>query len=50
MVPDVKRNIMLQRELEGKSFKDKKAWWKYNVNTVAKNQYSKYEHPKKAKK
>lgn len=46
VVPDVKRNIMLQRELEGKSFKDKKAWWKYNVNTVAKNQYSKYEYPK----
>ena len=48
-IPDVKRNIMLKKELNGKSYKDKKAWWDYNIKTVAKNQYSKYKYPKKIK-
>ena len=48
-VPDVKRNIMLKKELNGKSYKDKKVWWDYNIKTVAKNQYSKYKYPKKIK-
>lgn len=48
-IPDVKRNIMLKKELNGKSYKDKKVWWDYNIKTVAKNQYSKYKYPKKIK-
>lgn len=48
-IPDVKRNIMLKKELDGKSYKDKKVWWDYNIKTVAKNQYSKYKYPKKIK-
>ena len=48
-IPDVKRNIMLKQELNGKSYKDKKVWWDYNIKTVAKNQYSKYKYPKKIK-
>lgn len=48
-IPDVKRNIMLKKELNGKSYKDKKFWWDYNIKTVAKNQYSKYKYPKKIK-
>ena len=48
-IPDVKRNIMLKKELNGKSYKDKKIWWDYNIKTVAKNQYSKYKYPKKIK-
>jgi hypothetical protein len=46
-IPNISRNIMLKRELNGKSFKDKKIWWQYNISTVAKNQYSKYKYPKK---
>ena len=49
-IPDVKRNIILKKELNGKSYKDKKVWWDYNIKTVAKNQYSKYKYPKKLKK
>jgi len=41
--------IMLKKELNGKSYKDKKVWWDYNIKTVAKNQYSKYKYPKKIK-
>ena len=48
-IPDVSRNIMLKKELNGKSYKDKKVWWDYNIKTVAKNQYSKYKYPKKIK-
>ena len=48
-IPDIKRNIMLKKELNGKSYKDKKVWWDYNIKTVAKNQYSKYKYPKKIK-
>ena len=48
-VPNIKRNIMLKKELNGKSYKDKKVWWDYNIKTVAKNQYSKYKYPKKIK-
>ena len=48
-IPDVKKNIMLKKELNGKSYKDKKVWWDYNIKTVAKNQYSKYKYPKKIK-
>ena len=48
-IPDVKRNIMIKKELNGKSYKDKKVWWDYNIKTVAKNQYSKYKYPKKIK-
>ena len=44
-VPNVSRNIMLKRELKGKSFKDKKIWWEFNISTVAKNQYSRYKYP-----
>ena len=46
-IPNISRNIMLKRELNGKSFKDKKIWWQYNISSVAKNQYSKYKYPKK---
>lgn len=46
-IPNISRNIMLKRELNGKSFKDKKIWWQYNISTVATNQYSKYKYPKK---
>ena len=46
-IPNISRHIMLKRELNGKSFKDKKIWWQYNISTVAKNQYSKYKYPKK---
>lgn len=49
VVPDIKRNIMFKKELNGKSFSDKEAWWEYNINTVAKNQYSKYKYPKQLK-
>ena len=28
---------------------DKQAWWNFNINTVAKNQYSKYKYPKELK-
>ena len=48
-IPDVSRNIMLKKELNGKSYKDKKVWWDYNIKTIAKNQYSKYKYPKKIK-
>ena len=48
-IPDVSRNIMLKKELNGRSYKDKKVWWDYNIKTVAKNQYSKYKYPKKIK-
>ena len=40
---------MFKKELNGKSFSDKEAWWQYNINTVAKNQYSKYKYPKQLK-
>jgi len=43
--PNISRNIMLKRALKGKSFKDKKEWWEFNINTVAKNQYSRYKYP-----
>lgn len=43
--PNISRNIMLKRALKGKSFKDKKIWWEYNINSVAKNQYSRYKYP-----
>ena len=46
-IPNISRSIMLKRELNGKSFKDKKIWWQYNISTVATNQYSKYKYPKK---
>ena len=36
---------MLKKALNGKSFKDKKIWWDFNISTVAKNQYSKYKYP-----
>ena len=49
IIPDVKRNIMLKKELNGKSYKDKESWWNYNINTVAKNQYSRYKYPYKLK-
>ena len=49
VIPDVKRNIMLKKELKGKSYKDKASWWNYNINTVAKNQYSRYKYPYKLK-
>ena len=29
VIPDVKRNIMLKKELNGKSYKDKESWWNY---------------------
>lgn len=45
-IPNISRNIMLKRELNGKSFKDKEIWWQYNLSTVAKNQYSRYKYPK----
>jgi hypothetical protein len=44
-VPNISRNIMLKRALKGKSFQDKETWWKFNINTVAKNQYSRYKYP-----
>ena len=44
-VPNIERNIMLKRALKGKSFKDKKIWWEFNIKTVAKNQYSRYRYP-----
>ena len=44
-IPNVSRNIMLKKALNGKSFKDKKIWWDFNISTVAKNQYSKYRYP-----
>ena len=43
--PNISRNIMLKKALNGKSFKDKKTWWEFNISTVAKNQYSKYKYP-----
>ena len=44
-IPNISRNIMLKKALNGKSFKDKKIWWEFNISTVAKNQYSKYKYP-----
>ena len=44
-IQNVSRNIMLKKALNGKSFKDKKIWWEFNISTVAKNQYSKYKYP-----
>ena len=43
--PNISRNIMLKKALNGKNFKDKKTWWEFNISTVAKNQYSKYKYP-----
>ena len=47
--PNISRSIMLKKAMDGKSYKDKKVWWDYNIKTVAKNQYSKYKYPKKIK-
>ena len=44
-IPNISRNIMLKKALNGKNFKDKKIWWEFNISTVAKNQYSKYKYP-----
>ena len=44
-IPNISRNIILKKALNGKSFKDKKIWWEFNISTVAKNQYSKYKYP-----
>jgi len=35
-IPNISRNIMLKKALNGKSFKDKKIWWEFNISTVAK--------------
>ena len=40
---------MLKKAMDGKSTLDKQAWWNFNINTVAKNQYSKYKYPKELK-
>ena len=47
--PNISRNIMLKKAMDGKSTLDKQAWWNFNINTVAKNQYSKYKYPKELK-
>jgi len=44
-IPNISRNIMFKKALNGKSFKDKKIWWEFNITNVAKNQYSKYKYP-----
>ena len=47
--PNISRSIMLKKAMDGKSTLDKQAWWNFNINTVAKNQYSKYKYPKELK-
>ena len=47
--PNISRSIMLKKAMNGKSTLDKQAWWNFNINTVAKNQYSKYKYPKELK-
>ena len=47
--PNISRSIMLKKAMNGKSALDKQAWWNFNINTVAKNQYSKYKYPKELK-
>ena len=47
--PNISRNIMLKKAMDGKSTLDKQAWWNFNIYTVAKNQYSKYKYPKELK-
>ncbi|MBL6875104.1 MAG: hypothetical protein ISR02_06475 [Flavobacteriales bacterium] len=47
--PNISRNIMLKKAMDGKSTLDKQAWWNFNISTVAKNQYSKYKYPKELK-
>lgn len=44
-IPNIGRNLMLKRALKGKSLQDKNIWWEFNINTVAKNQYSRYKYP-----
>ena len=47
--PNISRSIMLKKAMNEKSTLDKQAWWNFNINTVAKNQYSKYKYPKELK-
>ena len=47
--PNISRNILLKKAMDGKSTLDKQACWNFNINTVAKNQYSKYKYPKELK-
>ena len=47
--PNISRSIMLKKAMDGKSTLNKQAWWNFNINTVAKNQYSKYKYPKELK-
>ena len=47
--PNISRNLILKKSTNGKNMIDKQAWWNYNINTVAKNQYSKYKYPKELK-
>ena len=47
--PNISRSIMLKKAMNGKSTLDKQTWWNFNINTVAKNQYSKYKYPKELK-